>query len=304
MLLGLSLPGTGGVINLGPKVSADIHTCPMNAWDQLGDALTAAQIDAAFINLPLAMDLFNAGADISLLMFVNRGGSQMICHPDISRILDFKGKSVLIPHPLTVQHMLVHKLVSTKGLTLSQDSFAPSVFAEPVPPCLMPEMMADDIDADIAACIAPAPFVTEAVSRGWGKRFLSTQDLWKNHPCCGFVVKNDVLHSYSEEIQALIGLFFESAVILDHHLSGSHELDDHTLLPAAEFLGRTASITREALTSSGVMFAPQDLIPTPGSLDIIQAYMSDTMGLLDPATDLNTFINPAFARNALTELSP
>ena len=304
MILGLSLPGTGGVINLGPELSADIHTRSMNTWDQLGDALTSGDIDSAFINIPLAMDLVNAGLDISLLMFVNRGGSQMICHPNISKIAEFSGKSVLIPHQLTVQHMLIHKLISTKGLKLADSAGERQVWAEPVAPGLMPEMMAGDGDGDIAAFIAPAPFTTDASGRGWGRQMLSTQALWENHPCCGFVVKNDLLHTYYDELQALVGLFFESAIILDHHVTGSHELDVSSLQLAADFLGKPASLTRTALTSSGVMFAPEHLIPCTAPLEIIQAYMSDTMGLLDNTTDLNTFINPAFARNAMTELSP
>lgn len=281
----------------------------MTAWDPLCQALKTRDVDAAFINLPLAMDLYDAGLDISLLMFAHRGGSRMIGHPKLSRVTDFSGRSVLIPHLLTVQHMLIHKFLNTRGVRLSTvrgraDYDSRAAVAEPVPPGLMPEMLALDPDGDIAAFISPDPFATASVGQGVGKGLLTTQELWQNHPCCGFVIRNDLLDPYAREIEALIRIFFESAVILDHHVSGSHELDARTLGLAAEFLGQTPELSRAALTSSGIVFTPDLLRPFPDPLDIVQGYMGGEMGLLGGAADLETFINPVFAQNALTELCP
>ncbi len=276
----------------------------MNSWEQISQGLRNNEIDGAFINTPLAMDLFDAGLNIVLLMFAHRGGSQMVGNPRINKIIDFAGKSVLIPHPLSVQHMLLHKFMGTKGMDLGTDYKPEGIQAEFVPPGLMPEMMARDEDDDIAAFMTADPFATFAVEQGYGKRLLSSQDLWKDHPCCGFVIRHDLVEPNYKELQALIGLFFESAFILDQHRTGKLPLDNATLSLAADFLRQSEKVTAKAIKSSGVSYSPKLLIPKTDLLTIVQDYMSQTMGVLAGNTDIDSFINPAFARHAVSELCP
>ncbi len=276
----------------------------MNSWEQISQGLRNNELDGAFINTPLAMDLFDAGLDIVLLMFAHRGGSQMVGNLRINKIADFAGKSVLIPHPLSVQHMLLHKFMGTKGMDLGTSHKPEDIQAEFVPPGLMPEMMAQDQDEDIAAFMTADPFATFAMDQGYGKRLLSSQDLWKDHPCCGFVIRHDLVEPHYKELEALIRLFFESAFILDQHRTGDLPLDNATLALAAEFLGQSEKVTAKAIKNSGVSYPPARLIPEPDLLDIVQDYMSQSMGVLAGNTDLDTFIKPAFARNAVSELCP
>ena len=300
----MSLPGTGGQINLEPELPAEIHTLSMNSWEQISRGFRKNEIDGAFINIPLAMDLFDAGLDLVLVMFAHRGGSQMVGNPRINKISDFSGKSVLVPHPLSVQHMLLHKFMGTKGLDLGQDHKTAAVQAEFVPPGVMPEMMAQDEDADIAAFMTADPFATVAVDREYGKKLLSSRDLWKDHPCCGFVIRQDLIEEGYEEVDALVRLFFESAFILDRHRTGESVLDKTALGLAADFLGQSERITARAIEASGVSYTPDLLIPEPDLLAIVQDYMSQTMGMLAGTTDFDTFINPVFARNAVSEIYP
>ncbi|MEH0018936.1 MAG: ABC transporter substrate-binding protein [Desulfobacter sp.] len=296
------MPGSGGRINLGPELSADIHTHAMNSWDQLTHALESGEVDGAFINTPLAMDLFDAGLDISLLMFTHRGGSQMLANPQVSRMSEFSGKSILIPHPVSIQHMLMHQFLGAKGMVLGSDARSCGVLAEPVPPGLMPEMMAQDHDGDIAACMTAEPFATLAADGASGRRLLSSQDLWQDHPCCGFVARESLVEPYYEEFDALVRLFVESATTLDRHITGEQQIDGATLELAARFLDRPEDATARLLETSGVCYTPELLIPEPGLLEIVQDYMSSTMGVLAGTTDLDAFINPAFVQNAVSEI--
>ncbi len=238
----------------------------MNSWEQISRGLRKDEIDGAFINTPLAMDLFDAGLDIVLLMFAHRGGSQLVGNPQISKIADFSGKSVLVPHPLSVQHMLLHKFMGTKGMDLGTDHRPDAVQAEFVPPGLMPEMMSGDEDKDIAAFMTADPFATFAIDRGYGKRLLNSQNLWKDHPCCGFVIRRDLVEANQKEVEALIRLCFESAFILDRHRTGKLALDQATLGLAANFLGQSKRITARAIKASGVSYTPDLLIPEPDLL--------------------------------------
>lgn len=282
----------------------------MNSWDQISQGLKAGDIDGGFITAPLAMDLFEAGLDISLLMFTHKSGSQLVYNrtAGIHQIQDFIGKTILIPHRLCVQHMLLHKFMAAKGLNLKLSGETcwddHSIWAEPVPPGLMPEMLEMDEDGDITAFMSADPFGTIAIEKGNGKRLLTSQDLWKNHPCCCFVVKSDLINSHGDELQGLVKLLFESAQTLDSQIKGENPVDELILGQAEKFLEQSREIICQTFENSGITYSPDLLVPEKSQLDIIQTYMNNTMAILPGTIDLDAFIKPAFAQNALVELIP
>lgn len=295
--MGLALPA-GAPLD---KAIGDVHSLPLNSWDQIALGLESEEINAAFINIPLAMDLFDRGLDIALLMFTHRGGSRMICPSGVSRIQDFKGRSVLIPHKLSVQHMLLHRFLDAQGMGL-ENIFSPeTVCAEPVPPFLMPEMASLDKVGDIAGFICEAPFGTRELEQGRARQLLATRDLWPDHPCSAFVVRRHLLENMGKEVETLVQRFFRCADLLDAG-TGRDKKDALRPLPvrAKEFL-KYDHLTAGNLADAGVRYAPKMLVPDSGLLDIIQQYMGKTMGLLG-TIELKDFIMPEFARNALGEL--
>ena len=309
LILGISLPETQGTF-LGNPAKMEIQAVAMSSWDQISQGLKDGDIAGGFITAPLAMDLFEAGLDISLLMFTHRSGSLLVYNraAGVQQIQDFMGKTILIPHRLCVQHMLLHKFMAAKGMNLKLSGETSwddqSIWAEPVPPGLMPEMLEMDEDGDITAFMSADPFGTLAIEKGNGKRLLTSQDLWKNHPCCCFVIKSDLLNSHGDELQELVRLFFESARTLDTQLKGEGPMDDMILDQAAFFLEQSRDIICQALENSGITYSPNLLVPEKTQLDIIQTYMNTTMKILPHTIDLDAFIKPAFADKALAELVP
>lgn len=283
-----------------PDPLPDVHLLALNSWDQISRGLESNEINAAFINIPLAMALASQGMDIAMLMFTHRGGSRMICPPGVKQITDFKGKSVLIPHKLSVQHMLLHKFMDARGMGLKNVTSPKSVCAEAVPPFLMPEMTARDKTGDIAAFICEAPFGTQAVEQGQARQLLSTQDLWPDHPSSAFVVHHSLLENRGKDIQTIVHAFFCCAAFMDTRMAQGKNFDDAIQPRATEFL-KQPDITANALESAGVSYTPSLLVPDIGLLDIIHRYMGKTMGLIGPL-DLNQFIMPAFGQDALGKL--
>ncbi|WDP85754.1 MAG: ABC transporter substrate-binding protein [Desulfobacter sp.] len=256
------------------------------------------------MNIPMAMDLFDAGLDICLIMLVHRAGSRMVNHPGINKIGEFQGKSLLIPHTLSVQHMLLHQFMSANGMVLESSATTAGVLAEPVPPRLMPEMMALDQEGDIAGFMTADPYGTLMVDQGYGAPLLTSQDLWENHPCCGFVVEKRLVDKEGSALLDLVRLFFRTAAALDTYTRGIEPLDENILDLAAAFLNQPQTITAEALKASRVKFTPALLLPDPDLLNIVGRYMSDSMGILSGNTDLDGFIKPDLAQKALGELAP
>ena len=55
-----------------------IETVPMTGWNNIGEALTAGEIDIAFILAPYAMELFHSGNRIKLILLGHKSGSIIV----------------------------------------------------------------------------------------------------------------------------------------------------------------------------------------------------------------------------------
>lgn len=286
---------------------ATLENIPMNSWGQICDDLRNGNIHGAFITAPLAMDLFASGLDITLLMFVHRSGSLMVRNRQarIKSLVDLQGKTILIPSNLSVQHLLLHKLLTAAGFSLK--SYAPfnsdpnDITTEAVSPFLMPQMLENDQDIDIAAYIAPEPYGSQAIDEGEADKFCTSDSLWKDHPCCGFVVRNELETSQKKAVEELVHHFFQSATALDTQLK-KNQIDEQTLNFAQNFLGQEQGIVKEALLNSGISFTPSKLVPDKDALDIIQTYMTDTMGVMPQTIDLDAFLKFSHATKAISEI--
>ena len=296
-----SLPGKYLDVSLPFK----IRPIPLRAWEPLCQELASGELDAALITIPIAMDLFGAGSDIALVMLSHRGGSLIAGRPDLSRMTAFRGKSLLIPHRLSIQHMLMHKLMADQGMQLKMDSQGSheTVCAEAVPMHLMPEMLQKDADFDIAGFISPDPVVSEAAAQGQIKAVLTSQALWKDHPCCGLVVRRHLLEDQSI-MEGLVNALFKAAALLDREISADQGPGQDITHAAADFLKQSPQCAARAMTHSGVTYRPGLLIPEKGPLITVQEYMIHRMGQLPSPVDLDIFVQPQFAKNALAELSP
>jgi NitT/TauT family transport system substrate-binding protein len=286
-----------------------LENIPLNSWEQIGEKLRQGELHGAFITLPLAMDLFAAGLDISLLMFVHRSGSVMVKsrQSQIKSLADLKGKSILIPHRLSVQHLLLHKLLTAAGL--NQDpgkacvTAAEKIFMESTSPFLMPQMLEKDRDHDIGAYIVPEPYGSQAIVKGAADRLCTSDSLWKNHPGCGFVVQKNLETTHGKALEELVSHFFQSAHLLDTQIQPP-SIENSLLDAAQNFLGQEKKVVRQALLHSQINYSPEKLLPDREKLDIIQTYMTDTMGVMSQTIDLDAFVNPALANKALSEIRP
>lgn len=285
------------------KPAPDVRPVLLKTWDPVCQGLASGDLDAALISLPLAIDLYAKGLDIALVMLSHRGGSVLSSRKDLTRLTGFRGKSLLIPHRLSIQHMLMHKLMADQGLTLEPPpaSSPDAVCAEALPMGLMPEITRDDTDGDIAGFISPAPFAARAAELGHMKPLLTTQALWKNHPCCGLVVRRRLLADEAG-LTPLVRALFRAAARLQANLADPAGPAPDLTAAAADFLGQSPGCTRDALTRSGITYRPDLLVPEPAPLETVQTYMARHMDLLSAPVDLEQFVYPLFAKTALSEL--
>jgi hypothetical protein len=114
------------------------------------------------------------------------------------------------------------------------------------------------------------------------------------------VIQKDLEISHGKAIEELVGHFFSSA----HLLATQPAPFEGKLLDFAQnFIGQKKHIVRQALLSSKISYSPQKLLPDREKLDIIQTYMTDTMGVMSRTIHLEDFVNSAFAKKALSEIA-
>ncbi len=299
MILGTALPRY--IECVGPGIDADVIPFTMRSWKQVEKGFSSGDINAAFMDISQAMYLFDKGLAISMLMFTHRAGSRVIVPEQIQKLSDFKGKSVLIPHRLSVQHMLMHRLLSAGKLKIADSGGAKgSVEMESVPCPLMPEMANADLDGDIAAFICPAPFDGSDLKKRGFRPLLVSRDLWHDHPGSVFVVHHDLLETKVENLGLLVNCLIDSAHQLDLYMS-SDTAEKGIESIASSFLGLSVDRMQRALKASGITYRPKLLVPDMDILNIVLDYMRTTMAVMLTGTDLDSFIRPEFIRTALSE---
>jgi hypothetical protein len=99
-------------------------------------------------------------------------------------------------------------------------------------------------------------------------------------------------------VAALVRHLFQSARMLD-----TRKKED-SLDWAQAFIDQPPAVIGHALEENGISFTPDRLIPGPEELHIIQDYMTGTMGVMSGPVEINTFLNPAYATQALSETTP
>lgn len=274
-----------------------VEALEMNSWSQLSDALASGETDGAFINAPLGMELFLSGLDIRLLMLVHRAGSIIVKKKGagIRTLPDLKGKTVLIPSRLSIQNMLLHRLLSSASLRLgSHDEDQADVVGEVANPYLMPEMLADDSDNDIAGFAVADPYGSQSILEKTAEKVCTSNDLWKSHPCCVFAAHKNLVDEFPEAFQEIIALFISTAQKIQ-------DMENEILSRAGTFLSIDEKTVRKIIKDTAIKFDPDLLVPDMDSLETINRYMKNSMGLLDSEIDFNSFVDNSFIKNSIAE---
>ncbi len=289
-----------GVTDLKLKKGAEkfqhcnLQTVMKNGWNEVADALAVKSIDGAFILAPTAMDLFKSGTGIKLLLLTHKNGSILVKNKraNIEKIEDFAGKTILIPYQLSIHNMLFHKLLSEKGLKPGR-TVDPGVDVplEVVAPFQMIEALQYDEDGEIGGFIVAEPIGSQVIAKGLGEEFYLSKELWPKHPCCVFVVRDDVIKKYPEAVQEITTSFVKSGKAIDAQPGPAAVI-------GANFLSQDVDVIKRVLTQPADRITTGELLPILDDFETIQQYMMDKMKIMTSLIDLDKFIDTTFAKAA------
>ena len=266
----------------------DLETVPMVGWPELVTKLESKDLDGAFILAPSAMDLYRSGVPLRLVLLGHKTGSIFIKRSGagIEKIEDFKGQTIIIPFQLSIHHMLVHQLLTQAGLTPGKD-----VMFETLAPVQMPEALEYGEEDKLGGFIVAEPFGSVAINAGHGQVFSLSKDLWPKHPCCVFVVKENIVNQHPDALQELVNSLVKSGKLRDSNVDDVADI-------GARFLKQDKALIKGILTDPPDRIITNELLPSPGDFDKMQNYMTDKMGVLKGKIDLDKFIDPRFAKEA------
>ena len=238
----------------------------MHSFEQISDALKEGKIEGAFIPLPCAMDLYGSGLEIKLLFFANRGGGSITKNKDagIKRIQDFKGKTILTPAFLSVQNMLLHKMLLSSGLRLGYSrDIENDVFLQVVPSNIIPEVVENDSDNDIGGFVVQEPFGTDAIKSKNYVELCKFNSLWADHPDNVFVLRESVVKDNPTETKDIVKAMIESG----------QKIDQKEIFSLSRF------------------------IPDSSVVEVVQDYMVEHTDFMSEKIDIENFIDTSFIDN-------
>jgi chemotaxis signal transduction protein/CheY-like chemotaxis protein/ABC-type nitrate/sulfonate/bicarbonate transport system substrate-binding protein len=278
----------------------ELETECMSSWNTVAKALENKTADAAFILAPLAMDLYNYGVPLRLILFAHKNGSICVKNKtgdDVSGPEFFKNKSFYIPHTMSIHNMLGHIYFNNIGLkpgvTGQKDV---DVNFEVVAPVKMGEFMAGNEDA--SGFMVAEPLGTKAIAAGAAELQFLSSELWENHPCCVLAVQEDLINNYPDAVQEFTSLLVQAGKVISQKPGYAAEVAVDFLDPKKE-LGLKVPILKNVLTEpKGIK--TDNLYPVKSDLDFIQNYMHDKMGI-GSVINLNEFVDLKFADKACSE---
>ncbi|HOV15210.1 MAG TPA: ABC transporter substrate-binding protein [Spirochaetota bacterium] len=269
---------------------SDLETVPMMGWDYVGDALKNNELDAAFILAPYSMEIFNEMKDIKLVLLGHKTGSVFIKNKrlNIQKLEDFKGKTILIPFHLSVHMMLIHKLFSQKGMEVGPGK---DVVLEVMAPAQIAEAMEWDEDGTLGGFMVAEPYGSQVVKSGYGEELALSKNLWPDHPCCVFVVKDHIIQKYPDAVQEMCNSFVKSGLFAkENPVEAAKSLTD--------FLSQDYELIKKVLTEPADRVKTTELMPQIKDLEIIQEYMTKKISALSSKVDLEKFVDFTFAKEA------
>lgn len=273
----------------------ELETKCMSSWNPVQDALEKGTVEAACILAPIAMDLFNYGVPVKLVLFAHRSGS--ICvRSKLGEYVKpyqkfFRQRSFLIPHKMSVHHMLTHMFFQAMGLKASLNKGDDiDINLEVVAPINMPPFLKDNPNA--CGFMVAEPIGTKSIAAGIAELQFLSNKLWQNHPCCVVTVRDDFAEAHREAVYEFTDLLVKAGKFIAERPDAAAEIAVNFLDPDKN-MGLQAPILRNVLTEpEGIKTS--DLYPSKEDLDKMQHYMHDDMQV-GGIIDLDKFIDPQYA---------
>ncbi|RRD30650.1 ABC transporter substrate-binding protein [Actinomyces bowdenii] len=199
----------------GLWAAADVASAPpvlFRSWDALGQAILVGEVDVVHMLMPMSLQLrIAASAPIRVIAWGHTNGSCMVtAGPEPStgaqsraRAPELAGGRLAVPHWWSIHSALTQRLLSSWGLrpVIGTTAGPQEVELVVMPPA---EMVAALAGGSIAGFTVADPFGALAELQGVGHVSRLLGDVWRDHACCGLVVRQELIDSRPRAVQGIV----------------------------------------------------------------------------------------------------
>jgi len=282
----------------------ELDVVSMPTWNSVSRSLEKGVIDAAFVLAPIAMDLFSYNTPIKLILFAHKNGSIFVRNRQGGKFQQpyedfFSKRSFLIPHIMSVHHMLAHIFFSNINLKPGEmGNKNVNVNFEVIPLPKMHEFLGAGPDS--CGFFVAEPLGTKAIASGLAELMFLSSEIWENHPCCVVTMQNDFIEKYPDAVFEFTNLLVKAGEFIEQRPGIAAEIAVDFLDPKRT-LGLKVPLLKNVL-SEPLGIKTGDLYPSKYDLDRIQKYMHEKMGI-GTIIDLDKFVDLRFAEKSCKSLS-
>lgn len=264
--------------------SLDLQPTKFADYATMSEAVRSGDLQGAILLAPLAFKLKQTGVPVKIVSLAHRDGSGLVVRvrQGINTVLDLRGKTIAIPHKFSTNNFLLHMYLAEAGLVYEKD-----YKISEIPP---PQMFAALSNGSIDAFITAEPFLSQAELSGVGQILFLTSKIWKNHPDCLLIMREDFLTQHPAAAQEFITSITQSGDFVEANREEAAKM-------AARFFGQTEEITSHSLADKERVTYFQ-LTPIVAELNRIQDYMAEKMGLFPEKVNLDQLVDTSFSKRA------
>ncbi len=249
------------------------------------EALIAGKLQAAFINMPLAMKMKSDGVPIKIVYLGHRDGTTFMVHKDseIRSFADLKGKVVAIPGRFSNQNILMHKLMVENGMT-DED-----IELREIPPPDEPAALAAKA---IDGYLIGEPHAAKAELGGWGRVLYYTKDIWPDFISCGLAVRQELIDEQPDLVEELVHGIAASGEWLDK--APEHRMDAAEVAARSEYFNQDKDLLKFVLSKPPDRVKYTNLRPLKKDFDEIMD-LAIRFHLIDKHMEFEEYVDDRFA---------
>lgn len=227
------------------KYGLNVTLKKFGGFAEIRDAFIAGEIDAAHLLSPMTIALFmglgSAKINTRLAATENINGQSItmsLKHKDrLKEIKDLKGMTIGIPFEYSIHNLLLRHFLTVGGLNPDKD-----VALRVTRP---PDMLALTASNNLDGFIVSDPFNQRAVKENIGFIYKLTEDLWPNHPCCAFAVKQEFIDKYPKTYHTLLKSIVDSTNFCSED---GHRSDIAKAIASRQYLNQPEDVVKAVLT--------------------------------------------------------
>ena len=176
-------------------INVELHQ--FNVGADIVIAMAAGQIDVGYVGTAPATMAIDKGMPLKIVGAVNEEGSGIVIsnNSNISSVADFEGHTLVMPSEGSIQDILLYHLLQENNIS------SKSIDIMQMQTSLMPEALQS---GKIEGYIVWEPYVDQASSAGYGKTFMYSGQIWKNHPCCVIIASDNFRQNNPDKLKKIL----------------------------------------------------------------------------------------------------